>query len=299
MTVHDKPVSREPEREEDHLSPKPGIDAVIRFYETHPINEYEILEKLRADGVDRETLTEEILKDYDQDHFGGLEAVDVLAEKAGISAGTHILDVCSGMGGPARYLAHRIGCRVTGLDITPSRHDAAGRLTELVKLEHLVDFRLGNALDMPFADATFDVVIGQEAFAHILEKPRLIAECARVVRPGGTIAFTDILRQGGLSASEFERLRHGMTFQSLESLDGYRRLLANCGCTVIVREDLSAWWTEVLRERLAMYRSLRDTTVAKFGEAHFQKWDDTYAFFVELFAAGRLGGGRFVARRES
>jgi sarcosine/dimethylglycine N-methyltransferase len=276
-----------------------SIDEVIRFYETHPINEYEILEKLRADGIDPATLTEEILKDYDQDHFGGLEAVDILAEKAGIGAASHVLDVCSGMGGPARYLAHRLRCRVTGLDITKSRHEGAIRLTELVKLDHLVDFRLGNALDMPFADATFDVVIGQEAFAHVPDKPRLIAECVRVVRPGGTIGFTDILRREALSADEFERLRSGMTFQSLESLDGYIALLTEGGCTVIVREDLSAWWTEVLQRRLEMYRSLEDTTVAKFGAAHFQKWDQTYAFFVGLFAAGRLGGGRFVARREA
>jgi sarcosine/dimethylglycine N-methyltransferase len=281
------------------LNLEPSIDAVIHFYETHPINEYEILERLRADGIDLTTLSEEILKDYDQGHFGGLEAVDILAKKASIGAATHVLDVCSGMGGPARYLAHRLGCRVTGLDITKSRHEGAIRLTELVKLDHLVDVRLGNALDMPFADATFDVVIGQEAFAHVPDKPRLIAECARVVRPGGTIAFTDILRREALSAAEFERLRRGMTFQSLETLDGYSVLLTECGCTLVAREDLSAWWTEVLKRRLQMYRSLEDTTIAKFGAAHYQKWDHTYAFFVGLFAAGRLGGGRFVARREA
>jgi len=274
------------------------LQSVVRFYETHPINEYEILEKLRADGIDLETLTQDVLKHYDQDHLGGLEAVEVLAEKAGIDGASHILDVCSGMGGPARYLAHRLGCRVTGLDITLSRHEGASRLTRMVKLDHLVDFRLGNALDMPFAAAAFDVLIGQEAFAHVPDKPRLIAECARVVRPGGIVAFTDILRRDGLSESDFERLRRGMTFQSLESLDGYSRLLAESGCTVIGRDDLSAWWTEVLKRRLEMYRSLEDTTVAKFGEAHFRRWDETYAFFVGLFAAGRLGGGRFVARRE-
>jgi hypothetical protein len=66
---------------------------------------------------------------------------------------------------------------------------------------------------------------------------------------------------------------------------------------VIASEDLSAWWIEVLKGRLEMYRSLEATTVAKFGRAHFETWDETYAFFVGLFAAGRLGGGRFVARR--
>src|SRR5918996_493544 len=299
--VHNKsPEARHAEREESdvHLEPS-TIDAVIHFYETHPINEQQILSKLEAAGIALDGLSEEVLKDYDQDHFGGLEAVDALAERAGISSATHVLDVCSGMGGPARYLAHRLGCRVTGLDLTRSRHEGAIRLTEMVRLDHLVDFRLGNALDMPFADATFDVVIGQEAFAHVPDKPRLIAECVRVVKPGGIVAFTDILRRAPLSDAELERLRRGMTFQSLESLCGYSELLVGCGCAMLFRDDLSAWWTEVLKRRIEMYRSLEDTTAAKFGEDHFRKWDETYAFFVGLFAAGRLGGGRFVARRET
>jgi sarcosine/dimethylglycine N-methyltransferase len=274
-----------------------GIETVVHFYETHPINEQQILHDLARDGIAPETLTEDVLQDYDQDHFGGLEAVDVLAEKAGIGASTHVLDVCSGLGGPARYLAHHYGCRVTGLDITRSRHEAALRLTKLVGLEDRVDFHLGNALDMPFVDATFDVVIGQEAFVHVPDKARLIAECARVAKPGGTIAFTDIVRRAALEPAAYRRLQREMSYFTLESLDGYCRLLADSGCRMIAQDDLSGWWTEILQQRLTMYRSLEGTTVARFGEEHFRKWDDTYAFFVGLFAKGQLGGGRFVAQR--
>ena len=274
-----------------------GIGSVVHFYETHPINEQQILHDLARDGVALEGLSEAVLQRYDQDHFGGLPAVDRLAELAGIGPGMHVLDVCSGMGGPARYLAHHRGCRVTGLDITKSRHEGALRLTALVGLGHLVDFRLGNALEMPFADASFDVVIGQEAFCHVPDKPQLIAECARVVRPGGVVAFTDILRRDGLTEDSFGRLQREMTFLSLESLEGYAALLAANACQVIVQDDLSSWWTEILVQRLAMYRSLKATTVAKFGADHFQRWDDTYAFFVGRFARGELGGGRLVARR--
>jgi sarcosine/dimethylglycine N-methyltransferase len=172
-----------------NVDQREGIDAVIRFYETHPINEQQIFRKLEADGIALEGLTEDILQAYDQDHFGGLEQLGILREKAGIGPDSRVLDVCSGVGGPARYLAHRYGCPVTGLDITESRHLAAQRLTGLVGLGHLVDFRLGNALAMPFADRSFDVVIGQEAFAHVPDKPRLIAECARVVKVGGAVCL--------------------------------------------------------------------------------------------------------------
>lgn len=269
---------------------------VVAFYDTHPINEDQILRALADRGTAADALTEEILKDHDQDHFGGIEANDILIAAAGIRPDHVVLDVCSGMGGPARYLAHRIGCRVVGLDLTESRHASAQRLTRLVHLDHLVEFRLGNALEMPFEDASFDVVMGQEAWCHVPDKPRLIAECARVVKPGGVIAFTDILRRDALTGPEMERLTREMTFPDLETLDGYARLLTANGCTVLRRDDLSELWARILIQRLEMYRSLGSDTARKFGTARSQQWDETYAFFVERFAVGGLGGGRFVAR---
>jgi len=276
-------------------TPKPS--AVIAFYDAHPINEEQILAALKTRGIPPESVTEDILQEHDQDHFGGIEANDILAAKAGIQRQHHVLDVCSGMGGPARYLAHRIGCRVTGLDLTRSRYESAVRLTQLAKLGRLVDFRLGDALNMPFEDASFDSVIGQEAWCHVPDKPGLIAECVRVVKPGGAIAFTDILRRAPLEAAELQRMQEGMPFPTLETLDGYSALLTQRGCTISHRDDLSQHWAQILVQRLAMYRSLESDTVRRFGAEHFRKWDETYAYFVGLFREGKLGGGRFVARK--
>ncbi|HJZ97247.1 MAG TPA: methyltransferase domain-containing protein, partial [Candidatus Solibacter sp.] len=235
--------------------------------------------------------------DHDQDHFGGVEANDILAAKAGIAKHHLVLDVCSGMGGPARYLADQIGCRVVGLDFTRSRYLAAQRLTAIVRLEHLVSFEYGNALEMPFEDRTFDVVIGQEAWCHVAEKPRLIAECGRVVKPDGIIAFTDILRKPALTDAEMERVGREMTFPSLETLEGYTALLERQQCSAVARDDLSEQWAQILVKRLEMYRSLKSETAAKFGDEHSRHWDDIYSFFVGLFGTGKLGGGRFVFRR--
>jgi sarcosine/dimethylglycine N-methyltransferase len=279
------------------VSPTPPRPAVVAFYDAHPINEEQILAALESRGIALENLTEDVLQEHDQDHFGGVEANDILAAEAGILRQHHVLDVCSGMGGPARYLAHRIGCRVTGLDLTRTRYDSAIRLTQLAKLGHLVDFRLGDAQHMPFEDANFDVVIGQEAWCHVPDKARLISECARVLKHGGAIAFTDILRRPPLRAEEMQRMQEVMPFPTLETLEGYSSLLTQSGCTVSERDDLSEHWAKILVQRLAMYRSLETDTVRKFGAEHFRKWDETYAFFVGLFRDGKLGGGRFVARK--
>ena len=94
-----------------------------------------------------------------------------------------------------------------------------------------------------------------------------------------------------------ERLRQEMTFTELNTLDGYRALLDENGCGVKKAEDLTEEWAQVLVKRLAMYRHLKDQTVARFGSSHFEKWDRTYSFFVGLYTSGELGGGRFLARK--
>jgi ubiquinone/menaquinone biosynthesis C-methylase UbiE len=273
---------------------KPGV---IHFYDTHPINEDEILAKLAARGVNLDTLTEDELKDFDQDHYGGIEVVDILAERAGIRLTHHVLDVCSGMGGPARWLAHRIGCRVTGLDVTKSRVDSAQRLTQSVRLDHLVDFVHGDATAMPLPDAAYDVVTSQEAWLHVPAKSKVVSECARVVKLGGVIAFTDITLHKPLTPEEELRMDTEMQAPGVAPAERYLDLLHENQCTITSCEDLSTEWTEVLVNRLEMYRTLRDTTVAKFGESHFTAWDSTYSFYVALFVSGKLGGVRIVAQK--
>jgi len=272
---------------------------VIQFFDTHPINEDEILAKLAARGINLDTLTEDELKDFDQDHYGGVRVVDVLAEKADIRREHHVLDVCSGMGGPARWLAYRYGCRVTGLDFTESRVEAAKRLTRRVRLDRLVDFIRGDATAMPLPDSRYDVLIGQESWLHIPDKAALIQQCARVVKPTGTIAFTDIVRRVQLTPGEEERLAAEMHAPAIATVERYEELLGNNGCRVELRDDLSEEWKRVLVDRLAMYRSLRDTTIAKFGEARFLEYDRAYSHFVSLFVAGKLGGERIIARHEA
>jgi len=99
---------------------------VIDFYDRHPISEAQVLAAARrARGADPRPLTAEDLFPWDQDHYGGLAAVDALARLARIEADTRVLDVCAGLAGPARFLAARRGSRVTGVELNPGR--AAGR----------------------------------------------------------------------------------------------------------------------------------------------------------------------------
>lgn len=269
---------------------------VIAFYDAHPINEHEILCKVEGTGADLSALTESDLKAFDQDHYGGFEATDALAEAGDIRGEHWVLDVCSGLGGPARWLAYRFGCKVTGLDLTTSRIEGARRLTDRVGLSSLVDFVEGDATRMPLSSGRFDRVIGQEAWVHIEDKATLFSECHRVLKHGGLLAFTDIIACAPLTSSETEQLARDMRFPPIVSAAHYLERLAPAGFNILRQDDLSLAWRQILVDRLQMYRSLRETTVERFGEAHFEKWDRMYSAFVSLFVSGKLGGTRVVAR---
>ena len=217
--------------------------------------------------------------------------------EAGVRADDRVLDVCSGLGGPARYLAWKSGCDVTGIDLTASRVAGASALTEAAGLADRVRFRQGNALDLPFDDAAFTLAISQEAFAHIPDKPRLVAGIARVLRPGGRLVFSDILSRAPLAADDARRLYEGMRFSEIATEAAYRGWLQAAGLQVQRVTDLSAEWTRILVERHAMYRSLREQTVARLGLAHYERYDQAYEHFVGLYRSGVLAGALFHARR--
>jgi sarcosine/dimethylglycine N-methyltransferase len=269
--------------------------AVADFYDRHPINEAQVLASARGHGALPGGLQPEDLWQWDQDHYGGVAAVEALARRAGIRPGMLVLDVCAGLGGPARFLAHRFGVRVTGVDLTHSRCVAGARLTALVRLDPLVRHVRGDAQALPLRARVFDAAVSQEGLLHVPDKGAALAECARALKPAARLAFTDWIARPRLEDNERRRLFDWMAAISLESIEGYRRLLARAGFDGVEAEDLSADWIGILRGRLRMYRSMREHTIVRFGEARYDEYNQLYAFFVSLVEAGKLGGARFSA----
>jgi ubiquinone/menaquinone biosynthesis C-methylase UbiE len=271
---------------------------VIDFYDRHPISESQVLAAAtRRRGTLGGPLTPEDLFEFDQDHYGGLGAVASLARQAAIGPRSRVLDLCAGLGGPARFVAWSIGCRVTALELNAGRAAGAARLTARVGLRGRVAVTRGDAVTLPFAAGRFDACLSQEALLHIADKAAVLAECHRVLAPGGRLAFTDWIAHPRLSERERSQLEEWMAATTLQTLGGYRALLGRAGFRSIEGEDLSDDWRRVLRGRLEMYRSLRDDIVARVGRARYDEYQQLYAFFGGLVEDGKLGGGRLTGTR--
>jgi ubiquinone/menaquinone biosynthesis C-methylase UbiE len=234
----------------------------------------------------------------EQIHVGAEAETDVLARKAGVGVQTHLLDVCSALGGPARYLARNYGCRVTGLDATRRMDEEARRRTGEAGLSDRIDYRLGNALDMPFPASTFDVVWGQDAWCYITDKQRLVEECVRVLKLGGVLAFTDWLETGPMTDEEWTALNTFMVFPYLETLDGYAALAEAAGLTVVEKEDLTPDFATHVQGYLDMVQNdFRQAIVDNYGQEMYDAVEDGITLWRDASAAGKVGRGRLVARK--
>ena len=132
-----------------------------------------IEEEIRRNGIDPTRVTVDELAPVDNYHWHRLAGTLALARVAAITADDSVLDVGGGIGGPARQLAHRYGCRVTVLDLTAEYCAVGERLTAWTHLADQVSFVCGNALAMPFPDGSFDVVWTQHASMNIADKAGL------------------------------------------------------------------------------------------------------------------------------
>lgn len=152
---------------------------------------------LRADGVDPDRLSLESLAPYDQFHGRGIEATNDVAALMPAKGGDHLLDIGSGLGGPARWFARRFGCRITGVDLTPEFCDVARRLTQRLGLGAQLRFEAADALALPFADASFDGAYSMNVSMNIADKAALYRELGRVLKPGGWLLLSEMARGAG------------------------------------------------------------------------------------------------------
>jgi len=153
---------------------------------------------LREDGNDPDHPTPDTLAPYDHFHGRGLEATLETARLMPARASERILDIGSGLGGPARYVANRFRCHVTGLDLTPEFCDVARQLSALLKLEDRTSFELGDALAMPFAAASFDGAYSMNVSMNIEDRAAMYREIDRVLKPGGWLVLSEVaMGEGG------------------------------------------------------------------------------------------------------
>jgi ubiquinone/menaquinone biosynthesis C-methylase UbiE len=237
----------------------------------------------------------------EQIHIGGFASSMDLAEKAGVGPGMSGIDLCCCTGAGMRFLVRfRNVDRMRGVDATDT---VLARGRERCQAEGLADriaFTKGDVTASGLPDASADFVWCEDAWCYVVGKEKLVAEAARLVRPGGTIAFTDWVEgPAGLTAKEAERFLRFMKFPSIQDLTSYPRLLQKSGCEVVLAEDTGRFgphvdlYLDMLQKQLT-YDALK---IIGFDTEMMSALGGEMAFMQGLAHAGKIAQGLFVARR--
>lgn len=223
-----------------------------------------IEEALAQQQMTFSSLTLNDLAGFDEMHIGGKVASRHLGEKANLQPGSTVLDVGSGVGGPARLLAHEFGLKVVGLDLTASYCQLADKLTSSVGIDGVIAFINGNALSLPFKSNMFDAVWTQHCAMNIKEKQLLYQEFARVLKPTGKLLIHDI------TAGENKPVYYPAPWASteknsfLETPDSLKTILIQSG----FQFDL---WENITQNALAWFESLKNQKTTSKAPALSQK----------------------------
>ncbi len=235
----------------------------------------------------------------EQIHIGGLQSSMDLSERAGIGAGTQGVDLCCASGAGMRCLVRLRGVeRMTGVDATPAMVELGRRRCADEGLSGRITFIEGNACQSGLPGGEADFVWGEDAWCYVEDKARLIAEAVRLIKPGGSVAFTDwMLGDSALTSEEAERYLSLMKFPNALSLDEYRVLLETNGCTVRLAEDSGRFRTHLplyiaMLENQVTYDALK---LVAFDSSLAQSLLSELRFMLSLAEAGRIIQGMIVA----
>lgn len=237
----------------------------------------------------------------EQIHVGGKEHTDILASKIGLnkaSENTRLLDICSALGGPARHLAEKYGIRVMGLDITSEMINEARKRTEGKPYAERIEYRLGSGLNVPADNNSFDIVWGQDAWCYIKDKEKLLEEVSRVVKPGGTIAYTDWI-WGSIDADEAtaDFLMEFMVFPNMETLEGYHKLIENAGLVLEEKHDLGDEFASYMDQYVTILLEKKDLIVENFGEELYKGAESGVLAWQKAAHQKWVSRGLWIARK--
>jgi len=222
------------------------------------------------------------------------KGVSFLGDKLRLTPNSHVLDIGSGIGGPALFLAKKYRCKVTGIDISEYNYHASVDNTKKAKLEHLVDFVHGNGLELPFPDKSFTHVIGCDALCYFPDKIQLYTTIYRVLDPEGILGFLEAAHETP-KHYHFEKLSGPSYF---ESIDGYISKLKSAGFDEIQHYDVSDLSCEDNVDGIFNLITKRDEIKKTLGSSVYYKTLEYKAETLALISKRALTHCCFIARKK-
>ncbi len=268
--------------------------ADIKSMQLYPRPE-RILDDLKARGFEDGPLPLAELNQLDQLHYHGTDALDVAISDCGIGAAQQVLEVGSGWGGCARYIADRTGAHVTAIELQEDYNTVAQELTARTGLGTSLTHVNADFLRVPLPKSGFDHVVSWLALFHIPDRANYLGRISRTLKPGGHFFAEDLYLIQSPPEDEHEDFRRHLFPNSLTPLPDYENTLRDAGFSNIALTDMTDDWTAFTATRLAAFRENRAAYEAIHGAGGYEVIHTFYDKMAGYFARGMVGGVRFKA----
>jgi len=239
------------------------------------------------------------LSKFDQFHYHGTDAIDISIKKLGINDKSKILDVGSGIGGPARYIANKTGAEITAIELQSDQNNLANALTKRCGLSNKVTHICGDILDYDFKNKKFDAVVSWLTLYHIPNHEILLNKLYDLLNSNGFFYTEDITSRIKLSDDEIKEIEKEIYGKHLPNFDKYISNLEKNGFKLIYSEDMSSSWTEFTKERIIQFNSEKERNIRVHGKEVVDSLNSFYNFVGKYYSNGKLGGIRFLANKNT
>ncbi|MEM6941115.1 MAG: class I SAM-dependent methyltransferase [Pseudomonadota bacterium] len=257
-----------------------------------------VLHELEALGYGaRDAVPVDVLNRFDQLHYHGTDALDVAISACAMQAGESVLEVGSGWGGCARYLAHASGAHVTAVELQEDYHAVGMDLTARAGLSGRVTHVNADFLAWTLPESSFHHVVSWLALFHIPDRAAYLSRIALALKPKGGLFVEDLYFLSAPPADELDDFKRHLFPQSLVDLTTYQETLIAAGLEVQSLSDMTADWTFFTAERLQAFRAQRASYEAVHGADGFTVIETFYDKMAGYFARGLVGGLRLHATR--
>jgi ubiquinone/menaquinone biosynthesis C-methylase UbiE len=227
-----------------------SLEQTVSQHYTHGNLLAALLDAVQRAGKNLDTLSYADLAVVDEFHIGGRPATRALADQIDLPPGADVLDIGSGIGGPARFFAAERGWRVKGIDLTAEYVEAAQALSQRVGMSAQVSFRQASATALPFPDASFDGATMLHVGMNIADKPAVFAEVRRVLKPGGVFAIYDAMRgSDGAFAYPVPWSSEPAT-NHIATPEAYKAALRAAGFEVVKERDRREFALQSMQQRI-------------------------------------------------
>jgi len=257
-----------------------------------------IFNELREIGKDESKILKvEDLINFDQLHYCGTDAVDFAINNTKINSSKSILEIGSGIGGPARYIGYKTRASVTALELQVDQHKIAVDLTKKCKLLKIVNHIRGDILNYNWKNRKFDVVVSWLALYHIKDRNKLLKNSFNLINKNGYFFAEDLISLKKLSNKNLSELSSDLYANYLSTYEAYLNDLEKKGFEIIHHKNMTQKWARFIRKRKLSYEDNKNRNIRVHGKKTYENISYFYNIVDKYFSSQKIGGIRVIAKK--